>query len=125
MSFIACLKLSISHSHSTGHSEAKQIVSYFCGDSKLFSIFPNLSITLPPSAYYNNLTRVAVKTLKPGTMTVEAFMEEANVMKTLQHDRLVRLYAVVTKIQPIYIITEYMANGKWDLFLTHAAYSNF
>lgn len=58
------------------------------------------------------MTRVAVKTLKPGTMTVEAFMEEANVMKTLHHDRLVRLYAVVTKTEPIYIICEYMANGK-------------
>lgn len=63
-------------------------------------------------AYYNNTTKVAVKTLKPGTMTVEAFLDEANVMKTLQHDRLVRLYAVVTKTEPIYIITEYMANGK-------------
>ncbi|XP_028282815.1 tyrosine-protein kinase Lyn isoform X2 [Parambassis ranga] len=68
-------------------------------------------------AYYNNSTKVAVKTLKPGTMTVEAFMEEANVMKTLQHDRLVRLYAVVTKIQPIYIITEFMANGSLLDFL--------
>lgn len=52
-----------------------------------------------------------MKTLKPGTMTVEAFLDEANVMKTLQHDKLVRLYAVVTKTEPIYIITEYMANG--------------
>ncbi|XP_054458089.1 tyrosine-protein kinase Lyn isoform X1 [Anoplopoma fimbria] len=68
-------------------------------------------------AYYNNLTTVAVKTLKPGTMTVEAFMEEANVMKTLQHDRLVRLYAVVTKTPPIYIITEFMANGSLLDFL--------
>ncbi|XP_072220043.1 tyrosine-protein kinase Lyn isoform X3 [Leuresthes tenuis] len=68
-------------------------------------------------AYYNNTTKVAVKTLKPGTMTVEAFMEEANVMKTLQHDRLVRLYAVVTKIEPIYIITEYMSNGSLLDFL--------
>uniref|UniRef100_A0A3Q1AMC6 Tyrosine-protein kinase n=1 Tax=Amphiprion ocellaris TaxID=80972 RepID=A0A3Q1AMC6_AMPOC len=67
--------------------------------------------------YYNNATKVAVKTLKPGTMTVEAFMEEANVMKTLQHDRLVRLYAVVTKTEPIYIITEYMANGSLLDFL--------
>lgn len=49
-------------------------------------------------------------------MTVEAFMEEANVMKTLQHDKLVRLYAVVTKMEPIYIITEYMANGEWAQF---------
>eukprot|EP00064_Thunnus_orientalis_P005849 superscaffoldBa00000590_g5863 len=68
-------------------------------------------------AYYNNITKVAVKTLKPGTMTVEAFMDEANVMKTLQHERLVRLYAVVTKTEPIYIITEFMANGSLLDFL--------
>lgn len=68
-------------------------------------------------AYYLNATKVAVKTLKPGTMTVEAFMEEANVMKTLQHDKLVRLYAVVTKTEPIYIITEYMSNGSLLDFL--------
>ncbi|KAG5841599.1 hypothetical protein ANANG_G00168320 [Anguilla anguilla] len=68
-------------------------------------------------AFYNNNTKVAVKTLKPGTMSTEAFLEEANLMKTLQHDRLVRLYAVVTKIEPIYIITEYMANGSLLDFL--------
>ncbi|KAI5933868.1 Tyrosine-protein kinase Lyn [Manis javanica] len=61
--------------------------------------------------YYNNSTKVAVKTLKPGTMSVQAFLEEANLMKTLQHDKLVRLYAVVTKEEPIYIITEYMARA--------------
>lgn len=60
-----------------------------------------------------------MKTLKPGTMTVEAFMDEANLMKKLQHDRLVRLYAVVTKTEPIYIITEYMANGEQTLVFTH------
>lgn len=54
---------------------------------------------------------MAVKTLKPGTMSAEAFLEEANLMKTLQHDRLVRLYAVITKTEPIYIIAEFMANG--------------
>uniref|UniRef100_A0A7N9APE0 Tyrosine-protein kinase n=1 Tax=Mastacembelus armatus TaxID=205130 RepID=A0A7N9APE0_9TELE len=67
--------------------------------------------------YYNNTTKVAVKTLKPGTMTIEAFLEEANVMKTLQHNRLVRLYAVITKTEPIYIITEFMANGSLLDFL--------
>ena len=55
---------------------------------------------------------MAVKTLKPGTMSVQAFLEEANLMKTLQHDKLVRLYAVVTREEPIYIITEYMAKGE-------------
>ncbi|XP_062849605.1 tyrosine-protein kinase Lyn-like [Trichomycterus rosablanca] len=68
-------------------------------------------------AEYKNTTKVAVKTLKPGTMTVEAFMQEANLMKTLQHDRLVRLYAVVTKTPPIFIITEFMANGSLLDFL--------
>ncbi|KAM9719601.1 tyrosine-protein kinase Lyn [Menidia menidia] len=68
-------------------------------------------------AFYNSSTTVAVKTLKPGTMTVQAFMEEANIMKTLQHKRLVRLYAVVTKTEPIYIITEYMENGSLLDFL--------
>ncbi|KAH0617700.1 hypothetical protein JD844_016196 [Phrynosoma platyrhinos] len=67
--------------------------------------------------YYNNNTKVAVKTLKPGTMSVQSFLEEANLMKTLQHDKLVRLYAVVTKGEPIYIITELMAKGSLLDFL--------
>ena len=68
--------------------------------------------SVPSLGYYNNSTKVAVKTLKPGTMSVQAFLEEANLMKTLQHDKLVRLYAVVTREEPIYIITEYMAKGE-------------
>lgn len=60
---------------------------------------------------YNNDRRVAVKNLKMGTMSVEAFLAEANMMKNLQHPRLVRLFAVVTQ-EPIFIITEYMENGK-------------
>lgn len=64
----------------------------------------------PGSGYYKNNVKVAIKTLKEGTMSPEAFLAEANMMKTLQHERLVRLYAVVTK-EPIYIVTEYMARG--------------
>ncbi|GCC28111.1 hypothetical protein chiPu_0006537 [Chiloscyllium punctatum] len=60
-------------------------------------------------ATYNNHTKVAVKTMKPGSMSVDAFLMEANLMKSLQHDKLVRLNAVVTKEEPIYIITEFMA----------------
>ncbi|XP_057198269.1 tyrosine-protein kinase Lyn-like [Triplophysa rosa] len=72
-------------------------------------------------AYYNNSTKVAVKTLKPGSMSVQAFLQEANLMKNLQHERLVRLHAVVTKTPPIYIITEYMANGSLLDFLKSPA----
>ncbi|KAJ8360922.1 hypothetical protein SKAU_G00174470 [Synaphobranchus kaupii] len=68
-------------------------------------------------ATYNKHTKVAVKTMKPGTMSVEAFLDEANLMKSLQHDKLVRLNAVVTKEEPIYIITEYMEKGSLLDFL--------
>lgn len=54
---------------------------------------------------------MAVKILKMGTMSVEAFLAEANMMKNLQHPRLVRLFAVVTQ-EPIFIVTEFMENGS-------------
>ncbi|XP_049627082.1 tyrosine-protein kinase Blk [Suncus etruscus] len=66
--------------------------------------------------YYRQRIKVAVKTLKTGTMSPEAFLAEANVMKTLRHERLVRLYALVTS-EPIYIVTEYMARGSLLDFL--------
>uniref|UniRef100_A0A3Q3H057 non-specific protein-tyrosine kinase n=1 Tax=Labrus bergylta TaxID=56723 RepID=A0A3Q3H057_9LABR len=66
---------------------------------------------------YNKHTKVAVKTMKPGSMSVEAFMGEANLMKSLQHDKLVRLHAVVSKEEPIYIITEFMEKGLSSYFL--------
>ncbi|XP_054026519.1 tyrosine-protein kinase Lck isoform X4 [Dryobates pubescens] len=66
--------------------------------------------------YYNGHTKVAIKNLKQGSMSPSAFLAEANLMKNLQHPRLVRLYAVVTK-EPIYIITEYMEKGSLVDFL--------
>uniref|UniRef100_A0A8C5HXL1 Tyrosine-protein kinase n=1 Tax=Gouania willdenowi TaxID=441366 RepID=A0A8C5HXL1_GOUWI len=60
---------------------------------------------------YKNERNVAIKNLKIGTMSVEAFLAEANLMKNLQHPHLVRLLAVVTQ-EPIYIVTEYMENGS-------------
>ncbi|KAG2461125.1 LCK kinase, partial [Polypterus senegalus] len=49
-------------------------------------------------------------------MSTAAFLEEANLMKNLQHPKLVRLYAVVTQ-EPIFIVTEFMANGSLVDFL--------
>ncbi|XP_060947614.1 tyrosine-protein kinase fynb isoform X1 [Limanda limanda] len=60
---------------------------------------------------WNGTTKVAVKTLKPGTMSPESFLEEAQIMKKLRHDKLVQLYAVVSE-EPIYIVTEYMGKGS-------------
>lgn len=60
---------------------------------------------------------VAVKTLKPGKMKPEDFLEEARTMHTLNHKRLVRLLAVCSREEPIYIVTEYMARGSLLEFL--------
>ncbi|KAM6190797.1 tyrosine-protein kinase Fgr isoform 2-T2 [Sarcoramphus papa] len=65
---------------------------------------------------WNGTTKVAVKTLKPGTMSPEAFLEEAQIMKRLRHNKLVQLYAVVSE-EPIYIVTEFMSQGSLLDFL--------
>lgn len=62
---------------------------------------------------------MAIKTLKPGTMSPEAFLQEAQIMKKLRHDKLVPLYAVVSE-EPIYIVTEFMGKGKVNLFILSA-----
>lgn len=66
---------------------------------------------------WNKTTDVAIKTLKPGTMSKDAFLEEANIMKQCKHDKLVRLYAVCTDVEPIYIVTELMSKGSLLDFL--------
>ncbi|NP_001274717.1 tyrosine-protein kinase STK [Hydra vulgaris] len=61
---------------------------------------------------WNNTTQVAVKTLKPGTMSPASFLDEAGVMKKLRHKHLVQLYAICSDREPIYIVTEYMSGGS-------------
>uniref|UniRef100_A0A8C3TEL0 Tyrosine-protein kinase n=1 Tax=Chelydra serpentina TaxID=8475 RepID=A0A8C3TEL0_CHESE len=65
---------------------------------------------------WNGTTKVAIKTLKPGTMMPEAFLQEAQIMKKLRHDKLVPLYAVVSE-EPIFIVTEFMTKGSLLDFL--------
>lgn len=60
---------------------------------------------------WNETTKVAIKTLKKGSMDPKDFLAEAQIMKKLRHHRLVQLYAVCTKEEPIYIVTELMQNG--------------
>ena len=42
---------------------------------------------------------------------VDKFLDEAKIMKDLLHKNIVRLYGVCTRGEPIFIVTEYMANG--------------
>ena len=63
------------------------------------------------SATWQDRVEVAVKTLKPNTMSPEAFLQEAEIMKKFSHPHLVAMYAVCRDKEPFYIITEYMCNG--------------
>lgn len=74
---------------------------------------------------WNNTTPVAIKKLKPGTMDPHDFLSEAQVMKKLRHTKLLMLYAVCTRDEPILIITELMKEnllqflqGLWSFFFS-------
>lgn len=73
---------------------------------------------------WKGTTQVAIKTLKPGTMTQQAFLEEAQIMKRLRHKNLVQLLAVCTDGLPVYIITEFMLNGSLLDYLSKGAGKN-
>ncbi|KAF4518035.1 hypothetical protein B566_EDAN009268 [Ephemera danica] len=62
---------------------------------------------------------VAVKTLKVGSTTEVKldFLSEAEVMKRLDHQNIVRLLGVCTKNEPVYTIMEFMLYGDLKTFL--------
>lgn len=66
---------------------------------------------------WRNSIDVAVKTLREGTMSTQAFLQEAAIMKKFRHNRLVALYAVCSQEEPIYIVQEYMSKGSLLDFL--------
>lgn len=69
------------------------------------------------AAKWRTQVDVAVKTLKPGTMSAESFLEEAEIMHKLQHPKLVQLMGVCTQDDVMYIVTELMVHGSLRDFL--------
>ena len=67
---------------------------------------------------WNGTTPVTVKTLKPSSMAVNYFLTEARTMMKLQHEKLLKLYGVCSREEPIYIITELMKHGSLLEYLT-------
>ena len=55
---------------------------------------------------------MSIKRMNPVTMSTEAFLGEALIMKQCDHANLVKLYAVCTKEEPFYIITELLVIGS-------------
>ena len=63
------------------------------------------------SGLWNNSTVVAVKVLKPEFVNLSDFIAAAKVMKNFNHPNLLKLYAVCTLEEPIYMVTELMKHG--------------
>ena len=66
---------------------------------------------------WNGKTRVAIKTLKPGTLSMSDFHQELKSIGNLRDPKLIELYAVCTKEEPILVVTELMANGSLQEYL--------
>ena len=61
---------------------------------------------------WNGTTPVAVKTPRPGKIAVDDFLQTANLMKKMRHQNIIQLYALCTKEEPVYIITEPMKHSS-------------
>ncbi|KAM5178131.1 tyrosine-protein kinase Srms [Callospermophilus lateralis] len=60
---------------------------------------------------------VAVKTIKSANMKMADLAKEIEALKTLRHERLIRLYAVCSDGEPVYIVTELMCKGSLQSYL--------
>ena len=72
---------------------------------------------------WNNMTSVAVKTMKPGTVPASEFLQSARLMKRLLHPNLVQLYAVCAREEPVYIVNELMKHGSLLEYLRDKGHS--
>lgn len=60
---------------------------------------------------FNDKVPVAIKTLRKGSMDPQDFLAEAQIMKKMHHENLVKLFAVCTREEPVFIVTELMSKG--------------
>ncbi|XP_072913284.1 tyrosine-protein kinase Src42A [Hemitrygon akajei] len=67
---------------------------------------------------WNGTTEVAIKELKGVDLqSKKKFLEEVEIMKQLQHERLIKLLAVCTEREPFCIVTELMTKGNLHKYL--------
>ncbi|KAM5164980.1 tyrosine-protein kinase-like [Mantella aurantiaca] len=67
---------------------------------------------------WNGTTEVAIKELQVTAESLQkSLREEATTMWRLDHERLLKLYAVCLQTQPVFIVTEYMEHGTLKRYL--------
>jgi len=73
-------------------------------------------------ALWKDQAKVAVKIMKPGTMSEHDFIEEAKIMQRFQHKNLVSIYGVCSLQSPLFIVVELMKEGSMLLYLRERQY---
>uniref|UniRef100_UPI00398EFA53 tyrosine-protein kinase HCK-like isoform X2 n=1 Tax=Pristiophorus japonicus TaxID=55135 RepID=UPI00398EFA53 len=68
-------------------------------------------------ALNNSCLRVSVKVWNAESTTADSFLKEVSIRKALRHDHLVQLLGVVTRSEPMLIITEFMSQGNLNSYL--------
>ncbi|XP_069461544.1 tyrosine-protein kinase-like [Ambystoma mexicanum] len=69
-------------------------------------------------AKWNGTTEVAIKELQVSAESMKNKMQdEAETMWKLNHERVLKLYAVCLNADPVFIVTEYMRNGSLRRYL--------
>ncbi|MGH0176783.1 UNVERIFIED_CONTAM: hypothetical protein FKN15_074004 [Acipenser sinensis] len=63
---------------------------------------------------------VAIKMLKQEDMKQDEFVKEVQALKSLHHPKLIELYAICTRGEPVYIVTELMSKGNLQVYLNSA-----
>ncbi|XP_006012831.1 tyrosine-protein kinase Srms [Latimeria chalumnae] len=61
---------------------------------------------------WKNEYRVAIKMLKQDDMRQDEFVKEVQALTSLRHPKLIQLYAVCSREDPVYIVTELMTKGN-------------
>ena len=69
--------------------------------------------------------QVAIKKHKTGSTTPLKFLQEANILSTLHHCNILKLYGVGTSEEPLLIVTEYVIYGNLIDFFNSTERENF
>lgn len=74
---------------------------------------------------WRNKHDIAIKTLRCNESDKQKALEEAQLMKNLKHDKIVKLYCVCSYGEPFLIVMEFMCNGSLNKWLRYGDGKNY
>lgn len=75
------------------------------------------------TAKWQGSTEVAVKVQNEKSVATAAFLDEAQILKTLAHPNILELRGVSSEFDPIYLLIEYLPHGQLSRYLREVGHS--